>query len=95
MSLLIVERTGLDLYRRYRASTGKLMSLGTMYSLLRRLREEDLVLATRRDSGARDKRVRHFKLTGEGEQAVNKGRQFYAALSRVGLDEQGALDGIG
>jgi len=58
------EISGRDLAKRYQHETGKVISYGTLYTTLKRLKDGGWVES--RDDEDADGRVRFFKLTGPG-----------------------------
>jgi len=74
---------GRELAARYKDRAGKTISYGTLYTTMGRLKDAGWVEQV--DSEAEDGRLRHFRLTGNGLDTVNKSRTFYWRL--LGLPE--------
>ena len=67
------EISGRDLAKRYEKETGKSISYGTLYTTMRRLKEDGWIEA--RDSDEGDRRVRLFKISGTGAKVLPKARE--------------------
>lgn len=86
LSLMARPHSGRHLARRLREATGRSISYGSLYTTLRRMRDDGLVEIT----VGEDRRERLFQITGGiGKAALAKGREYYAALSRVDADVKG------
>lgn len=76
------ELTGLEIAEGHRAATNRALSFGTMYSTLRRLKDEGLVVAETRWTEDGDK-VRVFKLTGDGVHVLNHSARYFGGLGKL------------
>ena len=73
------EISGRDLAKRYEEGTGRPISYGTLYTTMRRLKEDGWVEAREGDQG--DRRVRFFKIKGNGLKALSKVQQMQEYLN--------------
>ena len=87
LAIVVRERSGRDVAKEYEARTGRTIAYGTLYTTFRRLKDAGWVVA--RDDQDSDGRVRHFRITGLGEQALHDGRLEYARLSLFGVEPAG------
>src|SRR5438552_2328737 len=83
LALVVRERTGREVAELFRKETKKSISYGTLYTTFRRLKEEGWV--TVRDDTDADGRVRYFRITGAGSDAMDRARAHHAKLARFGL----------
>lgn len=74
------EMSGRDLAKRYEADHAKSMSYGTLYTLMRRLKEGGWVDV--REDEDQDGRVRFFKLSGAGKDAMPKAIQMQSLFGK-------------
>jgi len=76
------EVTGRQLAELYRGEFGKPISYGSLYTTLRRLVENELVIA--REDEDEDGRLRYFKLTAQGEEVFREECSIYKGLFMLG-----------
>ena len=82
------ELVGREVARRFERETGHQISYGTLYTAFRRLNEAGWV--TTRDDEDGDGRLRYFKLTGRGAQALAEARIRYRELGGFAQQGKGA-----
>jgi DNA-binding PadR family transcriptional regulator len=63
------ERSGRDLAKQYEKESGKSISYGTLYTTMARLKDSGWVDSREDING--DRRVRLFKITGQGQSALS------------------------
>ena len=83
LCLAMVEHTGRDLAKAFKAETGRTISYGTLYPTMARLERAKLV-ATRveiLDYG----KVKWFLITATGRKVLDRARQHYTTLTTFGL----------
>jgi len=73
------ELAGREVAKQFKAETGKTISYGTLYTTLRRLKEQGWV--STRDDEDEDGRVRFFSLDPRGKAGLNFARKYQAAAS--------------
>lgn len=89
LNLIVTERSGREIARKYKRDTGRTISYGTLYTTLKRMKESGWV-TVREDSGEfEDGRVRHYRISSGGIRAMESGREFYRSLAGFGLGEGG------
>ena len=88
LALVTTERAGRDVAKCYAEETGSSISYGTLYTTFRRLKEKGWVSS--HDAKGGDGRVRYFRITGAGAQALAAARNFHAELAQFGLATGGA-----
>src|SRR4051812_41456176 len=81
------EKSGREIALHFEKETGRVISYGTLYTTLRRLREAGCVDS--KDSEDADGRVRSFVLTGNGRIALANTRKSYSELATFGLSMGG------
>jgi DNA-binding PadR family transcriptional regulator len=69
------EQAGREVAASFRKEIGREIALGTLYTTLRRLKEEGLVNA--RDDEDEDGRIRFFTITANGTRALVEARNHY------------------
>jgi len=89
LALVVAERSGRDVAKRYREWTGQNLSYGTLYVVLRRLVEQGWVKV--RDDEDADGRVRFFRVTATGARALEKAREHYDRVANFGLGMDGSV----
>jgi len=77
------EVNGRDLAKRYESETGRSMSYGTLYTTMSRLKDAGWVSV--REDEAGDRRVRLFKVTGVGQQALVTLRTLKESFTKGGV----------
>lgn len=73
------ERSGREVAKLYAQETGETISYGTLYTTFRRLKDAGWVRV--REDQDDDGRVRFFRIDARGEQALRKGRNYYAGIA--------------
>lgn len=89
LSLVVTERAGREIARLYEREAGVGINYGTLYVTLQRLRNRGWVNV--RDSKDSDGRVRHYRITGLGAEALAEGRIHHAWIANFGT--AGSLSG--
>lgn len=84
LALVATERSGREAAKKFKAVEGRPMSYGTLYTTFRRLKEAGWV--TMRDDADADGRVRYFKITGRGVDALERARRYHERLATFGLE---------
>lgn len=84
LGLVITERTGREIAKQYKAETGRAISYGTLYTTLRRMREEGLVHMREGSDG--DGRLRYFKIAASGARMLNRSRTEFSRLADFGME---------
>ena len=79
LRLTVKERNGIEIADAYEAAMGKAISLGTLYTTLRRLKDAGLIAV--RDDEDEDGRVKWFQLTAAGARACARWAARAEALS--------------
>lgn len=82
LALVVSERSGREVAKLFEKETGHPISYGTLYTTYRRLREAGWV--TVREDEDQDGRIRFFRITALGADALDHGRQYYAGLAAFG-----------
>ncbi len=82
LALVTSERSGREIARLYREETGEPVPFGTLYATLRRMRERGWVQM--RNDRDLDGRIRLFRATASGLQAVEGARSYYDELASFG-----------
>ena len=77
------EISGRDLAKRYQEENGESISYGTLYTTMSRLKDAGWVEA--RDDEAADRRVRLFKISGVGANALPQLRQMQEQFTMKGV----------
>lgn len=88
LALVVTERSGRDVAKAFEKAAGRPISYGTLYVTFGRLRESGWV--TVRDDEDEDGRVRWFRITAEGAEAMKRARDHYHGLATFGLGGQPA-----
>ena len=73
------ERSGREVAKLFQEEVGKNISYGTLYTTFRRLKEKGYVKC--RDAQDEDGRVRYFRVTGNGVEALEEIRNHYLKLA--------------
>ncbi len=83
LALTVTERTGREVGKLFEKETGRSISFGTLYTSFRRMREAGWVAM--RDDEDEDGRLRWFRITGAGVEALALARERYQQLAKFGL----------
>ena len=84
LALTVQEKTGREIADLYYRDTKRHISYGTLYTTLRRLREDGFL--TIRDAEDVDGRLRYFKIDAAGVKALNQSRQYYDEIANFGRE---------
>lgn len=82
LALVVKERPGREIGKLYEQETETKLSLGALYTTLRRLTDEGWI--NFREGKDREGRLRFFKITGSGIEALNRGRERSSDAARFG-----------
>lgn len=80
LSLACTERSGREIAALYEERFGQAISYGTLYTTLRRLKEDGMV-TMRKTKG--DGRARHYRITASGRHALERGLDHAAETAGV------------
>ncbi|NOT29075.1 MAG: PadR family transcriptional regulator [Planctomycetes bacterium] len=86
LNLVIKERTGREVAVAFEHETEQRLPYGTVYTLLDEM--EHMGWVDSREDVRNGRRVRLYKIRSPGMRALNRGRDYYRALSGFGLPQQ-------